>query len=273
MAKKLGIKLEDLISLYSEGKNLAEIAEIVQVKSISCISKRLKKAGIVVKRDYSKTRKRRTNCYKINEKYFEKIDTEGKAYFLGLMMADGCVNSNGNHFYLKMKDEDIIQKFKKELECEHPIRYTNYENHTMYILEVSSKKSCDFLKKYGCVPNKDYIVQLPDIEECLIRHFIRGYFDGDGCLQLQNVIYRCRFDIVSASKSILEQFRLIIAKHSITKGYLGKETYSNSWHLNFSGHQVENILDWLYKDANFYLKRKYDKYLILKTMVSRTKIG
>lgn len=273
MAKKLGVKIEDLISLYNEGKNLAEIAEIMHLKGIGNISNRLKKAGIVIKRDYSKTRRRRANCYQINEEYFETINTEGKAYFLGLMMADGCVNSNGIQFYLKMKDEDIIQRFKKELECEHPIRYTNYKNHSMYILEVSSKKSCEFLKKYGCVPNKDYIVQLPNIEESLIRHFIRGYFDGDGCLQLQHKIYRCRFDIVSASKLILEQFRSIISKHSITNGYLGKETYSNSWHLNFSGHQVEIILDWLYKDANFYLKRKYDKYLILKTIVSRTKIG
>ena len=42
------------------------------------------------------------------------------------------------------------------------------------------------LKEKGCVPNKSLILKFPDSvifsNKDLIRHFIRGYIDGDGCL-------------------------------------------------------------------------------------------
>ena len=85
---------------------------------------------------------------------------------------------------------------------------------------------------------------------------------------VQDKIYHCRFDLTSASKVFLEQVRPIITKQAFTNGYLGKETKYNVYHLNYTGHQVKKILDWLYLDSNFYLKRKYDKYQILKSMSS-----
>ena len=99
----------------------------------------------------------------------------------------------------------------------------------------------------------------------MYRHFIRGFFDGDGCLQLQDKIYHCRFDLASASKEFLEGVRPIITAHAKTNGHLGKEAKYDVWHLNYSGHQVVQILDWLYKDSKYYLIRKYNKYQILKS--------
>ena len=66
-------------------------------------------------------------------------------------------------------------------------------------------------------------------------------------------------------KKFLEDIRPIITAHAKTNGYLGKETKYDVWHLNYSGHQVVQILDWLYKDSNYYLIRKYNKYQILKS--------
>ena len=118
----------------------------------------------------------------------------------------------------------------------------------------------------GCVPNKTRVIQLPRLRADLYRHFIRGFFDGDGCLQLQDKKYRCRFDSTSASKRFLEQVRPIITAHAKTNGYLGKESKYEVWHLNYSGYQVQDILDWLYKDSNFYLQRKYTKYKLLSSL-------
>ena len=47
---------------------------------------------------------------------------------------------------------------------------------------------------------------------------------------------------------------------------LNKESKCNVWHLRYSGHQVKQILDWLYKDANYYMQRKYIKYQLLSSL-------
>lgn len=195
--------------------------------------------------------------------FFDYIDTEAKAYFLGLMFSDGSVTRN--QFYIKLKDEDILLKFRDELKCDYPILVREFP-YKSYTLQISSQTLCNALIKLGCVPNKTKVIQLPKLKEDLYRHFIRGFFDGDGCLQLQDKKYHCRFDLTSASKKFLEQIRPIITMHSKPNGYLGKENKYEVWHLNYSGHQVQDILDWLYKYSNFYLQRKYTKYKLLGSL-------
>lgn len=257
---KKGIKIERILELYNKGLNTSEIAEKLEC-SHSNISKRLKNIGITIERDYSKMRRSRIGRLAVDEDFFEFIDNESKAYFLGLMYSDGSVTSN--QFYIKLKDEDILQLFKKELKSEAPIKRTE-KPWSAYILQISCKKLCQHLINHGCIPNKTRVIQVPKLKENLYRHFIRGFFDGDGCLQLQDKIYHCRFDLTSASLKFLQQIRPIITKNALTNGSLNKETKYNVWHLSYSGHQSVKILDWLYKDSHFYLKRKYDKYLLLK---------
>ena len=263
MANKKGIKLETIIKLYSSGLNTAQIAE-----QLGCghgnISLRLKKAGITIKRDYSNRRlPSRVNKHQIDETFFDCIDSEAKAYFLGLMFSDGSVSKN--QFYLKLKDEDIILKFRDVLKCDYPVRSIEIP-YKAYILTVSSQTLCTSLSKLGCVPNKTRVIKLPKLRNDLYRHFIRGFFDGDGCLQLQDKKYHCRFDLTSASKEFLEQVRPLITAHAKTNGHLGKETKYDVWHLNYTGHQVQQILDWLYESSNFYLQRKYTKYKLLSSL-------
>lgn len=260
MKGKKGINLSEIVELYEKGLPPVQIAEQLNCCTAN-VTRRLKKAGIPFIREYSKTRRSREGRYKIDDDYFENIDTEGKAYFLGLMYSDGSVMEH--QFYLKLKDEDVIQQFKQELKAEAPIRRieTPWD---AYILSISCKKLCQHLINQGCVPNKTRVIQVPKLREDLYRHFIRGFFDGDGCLQLQDKIYHCRFDLTSASLKFLEQLRPTITAKAITNGSLQKETNYDVWHLNYSGHQVVQILDWLYEDSHFYLKRKYNKYLLLK---------
>ena len=136
MSKK-GIKLENIIELYNQNLTTVEIAEKLGCGPAN-IGRRLKKAGINYKRDYSKSRlPNRINRHKINEDFFESIDSESKAYFLGLMYSDGSVSKN--QFYLKLKDEDIILKFRDALECDYPVRKVSYGGYDAYILEVNSQ--------------------------------------------------------------------------------------------------------------------------------------
>ena len=266
---KKGIKIEEILDLYNQGLPPVQIAEQLGCCLVN-ITRRLKKNGVLFIRDYSLIRRSRTGRYSIDEDYFETIDTEGKAYFLGLMYSDGSVTKN--QFYLKLKDEDVLQQFKQELNTEAPIKRieTPWD---AYILQVSCQKLCSHLINQGCVPNKTKVIQVPKLKEDLYRHFIRGFFDGDGCLQLQDKIYHCRFDLTSASLQFLKQLRPIITAKAKTNGSLQKETKYDVWHLNYSGHQVVQIMDWLYKCSHFYLKRKHDKYLILKQYQVRGKLG
>lgn len=267
--KKLGIKIEDIISLYESGLLPIQIGEKFGCTT-SNITRRLRKSGIIVNRDYSKRRYSRINRHKVNELYFDDINTEQKAYFLGLMFSDGSVSRT--QFYLKMIDYDIVYKFKVALESDVEIitRNDNVPTHnTSYILLISSKRMCDVLSSWGCTPNKTRTIRFPNIEAKFYPHFIRGFFDGDGCIGLDAKIYHCYFDIVSASKLFLEDIRPIITENAITDGRIQKEKNYNIWHLRYNGHQIIKILDWLYKDATVYLNRKYFKY----TLLSSSKTG
>lgn len=260
---KKGIKLEEIIEMHRQGLTPIRIAESLSC-SVSNITRRLKRAGITSIRDYtSRKMPSRLNRHKVNEAFFDYIDTEAKAYFLGLMFSDGSVSKN--QFYIKLKDEDILLKFRDELQCDYPILYRE-SPYKSYCLQVSSQTLCNALIKLGCIPNKTKVLSLPVLRNDLYRHFIRGFFDGDGCLQLQDKKYHCRFDLTSASKLFLEQVRPLITAHAKSNGYLGKESKYDVWHLNYSGHQVQNILDWLYEDSNFYLQRKYTKYKLLSSL-------
>lgn len=117
---KKGISIDKIISLFNEGKTPAEISETLEC-CISNVTRRLKKAGLNVTRDYSKTRYNRIGRIPIDINFFKVIDTEEKAYFLGIMFSDGSVSKN--QFYLKLKDEDVVLKFKNALKCGYPIRY------------------------------------------------------------------------------------------------------------------------------------------------------
>ena len=262
MKKKL-IKIEEILSLHNQGLSITVISEKLNCTPTN-VMRRLNKIGISSNK--VPKRNRRTNRYKVDESYFEEIDTSEKAYILGLLYADGSVDKNG--FYIKMKDEELLLKVKKSLKSEHPVKFVNYDSrYTAYILTVSSRKISKDLIKQGCFINKTYTLEFPNIEKSLYSHFVRGFFDGDGCLSISDNKSTCRFDLTSASTDLLISIREIISSFSKTNGNLRKENgKSNAWHLRFSGSQVIDVMNWIYKDSTIFMKRKHDKFLIYKSV-------
>lgn len=258
MSNKLGIKIEDIMQLYNDGKTPIQIAEIFGCH-ISNITKRLRKYGVNTSRDYTKSRYNRTNRHKVNLSFFECIDNEEKAYFLGLMMSDGSVHKNG--FYLKMKDEDIIVKFKEVLCYDGPVKHDEIPYYS-YKIQVYSQKMVKDLINLGCTPNKTHTLVFPTLPDSLVRHFIRGYMDGDGCIRVGKNEGANYFDITSASYGFLLSLKPIIESHV---NYIGisKEKKYDVWHLRCGGKQVKQLLDWLYQDSTVYLQRKFFKYKLL----------
>ncbi|UWF83738.1 MAG: LAGLIDADG DNA endonuclease family protein [Bacteriophage sp.] len=123
-----------------------------------------------------------------NQNYFENINTPQKAYFLGLLMADGCVlkrkfeksYSYSIRLELKIEDKYIIEEFKKEINGENKIgEYKNKNKHNAYI-NLNSLKMGEDLIKWGCGINKNTHTTIPNISQKLKRYFLLGYYDGDG---------------------------------------------------------------------------------------------
>lgn len=216
---------------------------------------------------------------KLNTEYFKSIDSEDKAYWLGFLMADGCVcktNKNGSYdriaIPLKSSDVDHLNKFKICIEYEGDIRTktaihkTKGFTYTTSQLRISSKPMCDDLAKYGIVPNKTGKEILPELNPILIRHFIRGFFDGDGSVMKKKSRNTGRVSLGSSSLSILESINEFLESElGIRMPIYEENRYNVPFYKMDSCNKSRNekFLSLLYKDSNVYLDRKYNKYIEL----------
>lgn len=217
---------------------------------------------------------RDNNEYKskaINETYFDKIDTSEKAYILGFIYADGCL-TKGNALEIKLteSDKEILEKIRKCLDSNHKIGV--YESNNGYItknkyctLSIVNKHLYDSLVKCGATERKTKTLTFPKfLDEKLVSHFIRGFFDGDGSVYEinQTKFIGCSF---TGTFDMLENIRQICEKEFGTKSKVHK--YKNKDIYDFKVGGKNNVIafyKYLYKDATIFLGRKkllFDKYL------------
>lgn len=119
--------------------------------------------------------------------YFSNIDTEFKAYFIGLLLADGNVilRNSGQpciRVTLEKTDKYILEKFKKEINSSNIISLNRINESTF---SIHSKEMFDDLSKYSIFPNKTnkkYFTN--NIPNEYMNHFLRGFFDGNGCISI-----------------------------------------------------------------------------------------
>jgi hypothetical protein len=122
--------------------------------------------------------------YTLNENFFENIDSEEKAYWLGFISADGCINRNrhGNYIYLSValnnKDHHHLELLGKSLGYGGPVK--DYDDYSKLV--VSSRQITDSLKSLGVTERKSLIIKPWRGPADLMSHYWRGVFDGDGIL-------------------------------------------------------------------------------------------
>lgn len=209
------------------------------------------------------------NRSKFNEHIFDQIDSEEKAYWLGFIFADGCISSSPLRKDVKsiyqfelslgLKDLNHLEKFRKFMEYEKPLIVDTYRCR----FTLSNKHLWTTLNNYGCTPNKSLTLEFPSISEHLIRHFIRGYFDGDGCIT-RYVHRTCVSPHVEllGTKQMLEQ---IIINSGIYAKYRHDERHSEkTWSLDWSKQEGIDFINYLYQDCSIYLDRKYELYQFFK---------
>lgn len=206
----------------------------------------------------------KSRAYKVDDTFFNKINTEGKAYFLGLMFSDGNISSKSNHINISSNDKNLIKTCKKLLKTNSPIHC--YKN--SFSLIISNSNLHRSLESLGVLKRKSWKeLSVPTISSNLIRHFIRGVYDGDGSFYLdkrQNnkYIYLCTSlscgsrQFTNQLKKILEH-KLKISFHKIR--FDDKKNETGSWQLRLSRQaDVKKFTNYLYQNCNYYLKRKYN---------------
>ncbi len=124
--------------------------------------------------------------YNFNEYFFHELN-EKSSYWLGFLYADGYTrmkDGKSGELKLKLKDTDKnhIELFLKDLGCDKPIKCGVDNKSKFCSVTVYSNIMVKKLFELGCINNKTFKVMLPDIDNELMRHFIRGYFDGDGSI-------------------------------------------------------------------------------------------
>lgn len=205
-----------------------------------------------------------TNQYKpntTNQNIFNVIDSEEKAYWLGFLYADGTVRSkpgdNQIELSLQAQDYDHLVKFRKFIGNNNKIAYR--EKQKAYRYCVRSKQMKQDLIRLGCVPNKSLILTFPNkkqVPDCLLRHFVRGYTDGDGCLCVTH--NKMHYELLG-TKEFLSGLQNRVGLFQGTVYLKHKDSEIRRICLGGS-EQVKQICDWLYKDSKIYLDRKYNKY-------------
>lgn len=219
--------------------------------------------------------------YYYNKDYFSVIDTEDKAYWLGFLYADGCINRYYKNEKLKSmnleltlcgEDYEHLEKFKKCLDSNLPIhkkivKYNNKE-YEAYRLNVCCTKMCYDLINLGCTPQKTYDIKFPSediIPHIYMKDFIRGFFDGDGCINITTMNEKPNIRLVITGMSdMLKSISDFLIDEKILRVIpkIHRDNRSKASSMFIYGNDsIKEVLDYLYKDSHIYLNRKYQTYI------------
>ena len=262
---------DDEIKFVKENYMEMKTSDISQMlsRTMSAIELKAKKLGL------------KKYPYTCDYHYFDEIDTEEKAYWLGFLTADGWINKNEKNnagvtgIELQYGDINHLKKFNKSIGGNYKITNrwrpctistSNKEKeHHMCCIRIFSLTMYNSLVNKGFTKDKSFDCNIPNLRENLIKHYIRGYFDGDGCLCFTNKSFHINF--TTASKTLNDDIAKILKFENFN---IIESTYVNDYNttmyrLDILRQQDKiNFLDWIYKDANVYLDRKYKKYLKVK---------
>jgi DNA-binding CsgD family transcriptional regulator len=246
---------EEIIEAYRQGKNQNEICTTYRIGRLALLSL-LEKAGCK-KRHHGDNIRR----YAVDHSYFDNIDSEQKAYFLGYMFADGYNNEQEGYFLLTLhpKDVEVLTSFKNALQTEAPVRVKQRERSPYCKLLVHSKRLSERLAELGCVQAKTFKITFPNwLNPNLYNHFVRGYFDGDGSISdVNRAKFKSFIDILGTTSFISTLADIVSKLCNVRTKIIAHPRSLGIERVNVRGNnQVKRVVSWLYQDATVFLSRK-----------------
>lgn len=276
MARKLGLSKtgcknnkwsEEEISFIKEHYRDMTTNEIAEFLNRSPKAVHVKKSRLGLKNE---------PIYSYDRNKFKKIITEDDAYWLGFLYADGyvCHTEHSWWYGVELQDRDIghLRKLNKYMNGNMHIDTFYKKSPTsdnickMCRLAYYSKQLVINLVNSGCVQRKSKIITMPFgiVPDELMRHFIRGYFDGDGSCGIYQHSERKhlrypRAKITCGSHDFVNQLKEYLNNVDIRCGIITSK--EENYDMFFSGKDnVVNFLKYMYDDSHIYLDRKYEIY-------------
>lgn len=198
---------------------------------------------------------------------FKNEDKDLVFYILGLIWSDGNLNKDLNKISLTLKDLDLIQTLYPHFSDINKRKIYSYnkngfESHTI----INTNK--DFIKKlmeYGLIPCKSYDITFPNIPQSFFYSFIRGVFDGDGSVYIQNRYKNIKYlgvSIISANKMFLIPIQEILKTKKIDSNII-KDSRGSVYCLKiYRKESIKNFFNYIYKDSKYFLHRKKNVFII-----------
>lgn len=245
---------QQIVKDYLNGMTLMELANKYNYKTHGSIIGKLKKYNIVVR-----TKK---EVYDKNKTYkdfsFKRIDCDWKAYYLGLLLTDGCVQ--GTRLGLGLIDEDAIKFLSEKINVKYEVRkYKNDSRKAMYGIGIYSPELIEDIKRYGLVERKTWTLQPPklyDDELKFLPYLFKGIIDGDGHISKDGK----GFSIGSASKDFIYWCKDILESYFGMKNIIITHIKDIDFYNLHSSrkYNIEILKNTIYKD-DMGMKRKYNR--------------
>jgi DNA-binding transcriptional regulator WhiA len=199
------------------------------------------------------------------------LEDESSYYWAGFIAADGNI-SDKNDLYICLHYDDTVMltKILEYFMSNHKVSSNNEKyNRSQIGIRLSESAVTILRDKFNITPRKSLTYQLPNIANSdNFRHYLRGYFDGDGsiCESFSNINSKTAslYANITGSKDFISQLQLVIQnKLGITGHNQIKETVSC---LKYNTNDAKILLKYLYSDSTIYLPRKYNlyKHLVLE---------
>lgn len=232
-----------IVEMYSRGLNTKQIAEIFNTYNTT-IRRILVRHNVKLITTGERLRLVQNNPFKSSEEYSD--------YFLGMLIADGCIHKNTITLGLKEEDIYMLDKFAKF--CSPNLNVYKYFHtaHQKFQYQVSFRHQeiCNWLQTKANFINKslECEIYIP-----LNRNILRGLSDGDGCFFTVNKTKNLGWDFANGSRLFCLQIMDFLKENGINSSL----SYNHCWHIKVykDSYKLGNLI---YHNSNLFLQRKYD---------------
>lgn len=198
-----------------------------------------------------------------------KLIVKKKHIFLGILYADGCNMVNRTEVTLRLQEDDyeILVKLNNLLQPTKPIYAVTKrgDRKKQYRLLINSKLISNRLNELGVTQNKTFTTTYPFfLRNDLHKHFIRGYFDGDGGVSYNKLNHQLQFGFTGTEDMMLNIQNILINEIKFNKTKLNTrypKRMNNIRSLNYCGNNIAKLFyKYMYGDSNIFMKRKKEKF-------------
>lgn len=262
--------INSIIETYLSGLSIEDTAKKLQIP-FGTVYRFLTLKGV----------NRKRHIADINHDFFQKIDSEEKAYWLGFITADGCIQYNRKvcqySILLTLAEIDLthLEKWQSCLKATTKIRKyvckKGYKPGSIsYSSSINSRKLVEDIMNQGVLPAKTGYCSPAIINPNLQKHYWRGIIDGDGHLSIgkrkkKGILHPQPVLGLTGDKDICYGFREFCKQFIPTNAKVfARKNTKNCYGFKLTDSYAWKILNILYGESTIFLDRKKEKYLEIR---------